>query len=170
MKTAAAFLAIVALVAVSALAARQAPPAASQPERVRNDSKLIQFRAIDIFIDSKSRPLAAYQLEFKPIKGDVKIVGIEGGEHEKFSSPPYYDPQAMQQERVIIAAFSTAPLSSLPTGRTRIATIHVQIVGDSEPEFVVAPSVLATSQGKAIEADVEVKARENSPLNRDTES
>ena len=161
MKTLAVFLAIVVLIAVSALAARQAPPVASQSEQVRNDSKLIQFRAIDIFIDSKSRPLAAYQLEFKPIKGDVKIVGIEGGEHEKFSSPPYYDPQAMQQERVIIAAFSTAPLSSLPTGRTRIATVHVQVVGDVEPVFAVAPTVLATTQGAAIEAGVDVKPREN---------
>jgi hypothetical protein len=101
------------------------------------------------------------------VQGDVKIVGIEGGEHEKFKSPPYYDPQAMQQERVIIAAFSTSDAATLPRNRTRIATIHVQIAGNADPEFNVAPVVLATTQGKKIDATVETKLRENSSSKQD---
>lgn len=129
-----------------------------------------RFCAVDIFIDSGTSPLSAYQLEFSADDHSAKIAGIEGGEHDKFKTPPYYDPQAMQQERVIIAAFSTAPPTSLPTSRTRIATIHVQVTGNVEPEFVVAPSVLATTQGKRIDAQVEAKPRENSSSNQDDQS
>jgi hypothetical protein len=94
----------------------------------------IRFRAVDIFVDSKDKPLAAYQLEFSVTGADAKIVGIEGGEHAAFSTPPFYDPKAMQQERVIIAAFSTNAVSRLPQGRTRVATIHLQTRATSEPE------------------------------------
>ncbi|MCI0363933.1 MAG: hypothetical protein L0Y44_14875 [Phycisphaerales bacterium] len=117
----------------------------------------IKFDAVEIWIDSKDQPLAAYQLEFKAVAGDVKIVGIEGGEHSEFASPPYYDPRAMQQERVIIASFSTARVEALPSGRTRLATIHVQTSGDKEPEYEVKPAVLATIDGKPIEARIELK-------------
>ena len=51
--------------------------------------------------------LAAYQIEFSVTNILTKIVGIEGGQHPAFREPPFYDPKAMQQERVIIAAFST---------------------------------------------------------------
>src|SRR6267142_3694254 len=66
-----------------------------------------RFRAVDIFIDPKGAPLAAWQIEFAATNGVAKIVGIEGGEAEPFRNPPFYDPKAMQGERVIIAAFST---------------------------------------------------------------
>jgi hypothetical protein len=42
-----------------------------------------RFRAVDIFVDSTNKPLAAYQLEFTASAG-AKIVGIEGGEHAAF--------------------------------------------------------------------------------------
>lgn len=171
MKRLAAAFTVIVLAVLSALAGMQSPTTKDQqPRDGRNADKLIQFRAVDIFIDSKDQPLAAYQLEFKASKGEVKIVGIEGGEHERFRNPPYYDPQAMQQERVIIAAFNTAPAPALPTGRTRIATIHVQLVGNVEPEFVVAPSVVATTQRAKIEAKVEVKMRETSSSKQDDQS
>jgi hypothetical protein len=171
MKRLAAAFTVIVLAGVSALAAMQSSDAKDQQSRDgRNADKLIQFRAVDIFIDSKDQPLAAYQLEFKASKGDVKIVGIEGGEHERFRKPPYYDPQAMQHERVIIAAFNTAPELALPTGRTRIATIHLQVSGDIEPEYVVKPSVLAATHGKKIQAEVEVKMRESSSSKQDAES
>src|SRR5690349_2445231 len=68
-----------------------------------------RFRAIDIFVDSGSNPLAAYQLEFLATNGVAKITGIEGGENSAFKNPPHYDPKAMQHDRVVIAAFSTEP-------------------------------------------------------------
>src|SRR5438067_1034311 len=74
-----------ALVAVALLArpshAQQAPAAATTGATVR-------FRAVDIFVDSKATPLAAYQLEFVADAQRVKLVGIEGGEHAAFREPP----------------------------------------------------------------------------------
>src|SRR5438552_2611435 len=66
-----------------------------------------RFGAMDIFIDSGSTPLAAYQIEIAATNGLAKIVGIEGGEHPAFQQPPFYDPKAMQHDRVILAGFST---------------------------------------------------------------
>ena len=113
----------------------------------------IRFDAIDLYIDTGDDPLAAYQLDLSAAVGDVKIVGLEGGEHPAFSAPPYYDPAAMQGDRVIIADFSTAAAHTLPTGKTRIATIHVQIIGDIEPKYSVELQVSATSDGKGIPAE-----------------
>ena len=111
------------------------------------------FKPIEIWIDSHDQPLAAYQLEFKAVAGAVKIVGIEGGEPAAFRDPPYYDPAAMQQERVIIGAFSTAAAANLPVGKMRIATIHVQVTGDSRPEFSISLTACATVDGKVIAAE-----------------
>ena len=58
----------------------------------------------------------------------------------------------MQSERVIIADFSTAAANDLPSGRGRIATIHVQITGDEAPQFEVILKTAATVEGKQIDA------------------
>ncbi len=118
-----------------------------------------RFCAMEIFLDSKSTPLAAYQLEFAVTNTAAKIVGIEGGEHPAFREPPFYDPKAMQQERVIIAAFSTAPVTQLPTGKTRVATIHLQVA----PNVVLKPELrveaTADADGKRIVAQATVQER-----------
>jgi len=120
----------------------------------------IRFAAIDVMIDTADAPLAVYQLEIAAKKGDVKIVGIEGSEHEAFRDPPHYDPLAIQRERVILGAFNTAGAEKLPRGKVRIATIHLQVTGDVEPEFDVKSSVIATVDGEAIAgAKVTIKTR-----------
>jgi hypothetical protein len=110
----------------------------------------IHFAAFDIFVDSKNVPLAAYQLEFSGPAKDVRITGIEGGEHEAFNTPPFYDPKAIQQERVILAAFNSAPTAKLPTGKTRVATIHLQFTGSQPPDFALKLHTAADSEGKSI--------------------
>ena len=50
-----------------------------------------RFSAVDIYVDSKSAPLAAYQIEFSATNGIARIVGIEGGDSEAFHEPPFYD-------------------------------------------------------------------------------
>jgi len=127
-------------------------------QQAANDSS-VRFRAVDIFLDSKDSPLAAYQLEFSVTNGAAKIVGIEGGEHPAFAGPPFYDPKAMQHERVIIAAFSTNAMSDLPKGKARVATIHIQISGVAEPEFKLRLQVAADSNGNKIPAEATVKER-----------
>ncbi len=111
---------------------------------------VVRFQAVHVLVDTGEKPLAAYQLDLRAATGNVRIVGIEGGEHPAFADPPYYDPAAIQGDRVIIGAFSTAPTGSLPTGRTRIATIHVQVTGDRQPEYKAELNVAATADGGAI--------------------
>lgn len=109
------------------------------------------FRYLDVFIDPHGQPLAAYQFELRPPKG-VQLVGIEGGEHKAFASPPYYDPKALGDgERIVIAAFDTG--AELPAGKTRVARLSVR-VGDGQqakPDYQVTLQVAASSDAKPIE-------------------
>jgi len=114
----------------------------------------VRFEAIDIYVDSRDEPLAAYQFEFSDRTDSTKIVGIEGGEHPAFKEPPYYDPKALSKGRIIIAAFNTGP--DLPKGKTRVARLHVQIAGDQEPEYAVELTVAASLKGKRIPASVSI--------------
>jgi hypothetical protein len=112
----------------------------------------VRFRAVDIFVDSGNTPLAAYQLEVSVTNVLAKIVGIEGGAHPAFREPPFYDPKAMQHDRVILAAFSTNSPDKLPTGKTRVATIHLEIVGRGEPKFQLHLQAAADANGNKISA------------------
>jgi len=102
------------------------------------------FENVDITIDTQV-PLAAYQLEVRPVTTagiTARIVGIEGGDTAPFIDPPYYDPAALAGDRVILAAYSTA--EQLPKGRFRIARVHVQVTIDApepKPGDDAAPKV-----------------------------
>ena len=113
----------------------------------------VRFAPLHVYLDSGSNVLAAFQFELKATAGQVKIVGVEGGSHEAFSkTPPYYDPAALANDRIIIAAFSTQP--DLPKGRTRIATLHLQILGDAQPQYELKLVVAADPDGKEIPARI----------------
>jgi len=112
----------------------------------------VRFAPLHIFLDSGSRPLAAFQFELKATAGQIKIVGVEGGQHKAFKEAPYYDPAALANDRIIIAAFNTG--RELPKGRTRIATIHLQIIGDAEPDYELKLTVTADANAKEIPAEI----------------
>ena len=112
----------------------------------------VRFAPLHIYLDSGNRSLAAYQFELKATTGQIEIVGVEGGEHKAFSEAPYYDPAALMQDRIIIAAFNTG--QDLPTGRTRIATIHLQITGEAEPQYELKLAVAGDADGKEIPAEI----------------
>jgi hypothetical protein len=113
----------------------------------------VRFAPLHIFLDSGSRPLAAFQFELKAAAGQIKIVGVEGGQHAAFKEAPYYDKAALyKSNRIIIAAFNTG--SELPKGRTRIATIHLQIIGDAEPDYELKLTVAADADAKEIPAKI----------------
>ena len=114
----------------------------------------VRFEAIDVFVDSGNQPLAAYQVELASKTPGVEIVGIEGGEHAAFADPPYYDPRAMNNNRVIIAAFTTG--DNLPAGRCRVARIHVQLQGPGVKEYETKLSVSATTDGKRVPAELSI--------------
>jgi len=119
----------------------------------------VTFRAVDLFVDSVNQPLAAYQLSFACTTADAKIVGIEGGEHSAFAEPPYYDPKAMQDNRVVIAAFNTANPGQLPRGRMRIATIHLQTSAGVARQYELKVEAAATPTGETITVRAEAVER-----------
>lgn len=112
----------------------------------------VRFAPLNIFLDSGNQGLAAFQFELKAVTGQIKIVGVEGGEHGVFKKPPYYDPAALANDRIIIAAFSTS--HDLPTGLSQIATIHLQIIGDTQPEYELDLIVAANADGENIPAEL----------------
>jgi hypothetical protein len=118
-----------------------------------------RFQAVEIFADSRTAALAAYQLEFTITSGNAKIAGIEGGEHPAFAEAPFYDPKAIQHERVIVAAFSTLSADKLPTGKTRVATIHLQITGSDELKFETKLTAAADHSGKKIPVTISATAK-----------
>ena len=119
----------------------------------------VQFRAVDGFVDAGAQPLAAYQLEVLATTGRVKIVGIEGGEPAAFREPPYHDPKAIQRERVILAAFSTRQPGQLPSGRFRVATLHVQVEGGGAPRFAGRLQTAADADGRPIRVQLNLVER-----------
>ena len=119
----------------------------------------VRFETVDVFVDAADKALAAYQLEFFAVSGDVKIAGIEGGATPSFATPPYYDPKAMQQERVILAAFTTEDAATVPVGKTRVATIHLQTIGSDTPKFQVRLDAAADAAGETIAAKATFQER-----------
>jgi len=145
------------LTLLTLLFARPATLCAQQPAGEEDRSR---FSAVDIYVDSKNAPLAAYQIEFFATNGIAKIVGIEGGD-SVFREPPFYDTKAIQHDRVIIAAFNTASADKLPASKIRIATIHLQIVGDRPPQFQLKLQVAANPDGNKISADATFEERKS---------
>jgi hypothetical protein len=125
-------------------------PAEIAPAQLAVDSRpdTVRFEAVDVFVDSGDKPLAAYQFELKAKSGEVLLAGLEGGEHAAFKAAPYYDTTALLQNKVIVAAFSTAP--DLPHGRTRVARLMVQVSGPVEPAYDATLSVAGSTDGKPI--------------------
>jgi hypothetical protein len=144
------------LVTLSIVAPLLAGAAARTPEKPAQGR--VRFAPVHVYLDSGDKPLAAYQFELQARTGRIKIVGIEGGEHPAFREAPYYDPAALMNDRIIIAAFNTG--SDLPHGRTRIATIHLQILGDAEPQYELKLMAVADDNGQEIPAELNLKAGE----------
>lgn len=123
----------------------------AQPAATTTSSGL-RFQGVDVTIDPKGQPLAAYQVEFVADASRVKLVGVEGGDHAAYREPPYYDPAALNRNRVIVAAFSTS--ADLPKAATRVARLHVQVSGDGQPQWTAKLIVASSDKSDSIPADV----------------
>lgn len=117
----------------------------------------VRFEAVHVFLDCGNDKLAAYQLSLRGTTGAVKIVGIEGGEPVAFRQPPFYDPKAIQQERVILAAFSLKADAALPTGRIRVATVHLQVTGDAPLQFETQLQAAGRHDGHPISPTISIE-------------
>jgi len=132
------------------------PP--GRPASTEEGDTSVRFAPMHIYLDSGNTPLAAYQFELKADPDRVQIVGVEGGEHPAFKEAPYYDPAALANNRIIIAAFNTG--TDLPTGRTRIATIHLQITGAAEPGYELILNAAGDPEGNTIDAELSLQRGE----------
>lgn len=137
------------------------PPHSDRPSTILPVSLSSRFLAIDIFVDSGTAPLAAYQIDFTasmPGQDDlsgtaIKIVGVEGGEPACFRDAPYYDPRAMQGERVILGALSTLPTDQLPRGKVRVARVHIMApAGTTDPNCTLTLTTAANADAEKINA------------------
>lgn len=117
-----------------------------------------RFAFVDAYIDSGNVPLAAYQFELSASGPGVTLVGVEGGDAPAFAEPPYYDPQANLQNRIIIAAYNTG--SDLPRGRSRVARIMVRLSGASHANWSAKLDVAASSDAKPVSAQIQVSEGE----------
>lgn len=118
----------------------------------------IEFRSVDIFLDS-NEPVAAWQFRLSDKNSMMKIVGVENGESEVFPDAPYYDRDAVAEgsaDRIIVADYSLADEHQLPTGRVRIATLHIMLSGPGKPEFDLQLVTATTWNGDVIDAVISV--------------
>jgi hypothetical protein len=98
--------------------------------------KPVTFDATDVWIDSGTESLAAYQVEIRYDATVAGIVGVEGGETAAFNSAPFYDPAGMEGGHIIVAAF-TADDANAPTGRVRVARIHWRTEGNQSTAVTI---------------------------------
>ena len=125
----------------------------SDPQRYQTTPPQKTFIPLHIHIDSGDAPLAAFQFELTASTETVYITGVENGSHPAFAAtPPYYDPAALQNNRIIIANFSTT--NNLPTGATRVATIHLMIEGPQTPQYHLTLITAADKNGDQINARI----------------
>jgi len=128
----------------------QAPTSAAQ------DKDNIRFAAVAIYLDSPE-PVAAWQFELNERNGLMKVVGVENGESAAFAGTPYYDRESVQlgtADRIIVADFSLAEEDLLPSGRTRITTLHLMLTGAEDPAFVLNLVTATRHDGQVIDASI----------------
>ena len=116
----------------------------------------VQFQSLDIIIDSPE-PLAAWQFELTDRNGSMLIVGVENGDSAAFANAPYFDLDAVQSgraDRIIVADFNAQPSAALPTGATRIATVHVRLDAFSDPDYELRLVAAGNAAGEPIDAAI----------------
>jgi hypothetical protein len=128
--------------------------AAAEPTAPAGTSR---FTAVDLFIDPKGQPLAAYQLEFAAETGRVSLVGVEAGETGPYANrPPYYDPAALAGHRIILGDYTLDPAA--PKTKTRVARLMLELRGDTSPQYVTKLITAANPDGKPIPAEITLGA------------
>jgi len=119
---------------------------------IRKPIQRSKFRFLDILIDSSDKPLTSYQFELKCDPDKCKIVGISNGDDKLFNKAPYYDSDAMNAGRIIIASLITD--NNPPKGIINIARIHIQEEADEKFEYLVDLIAASTVKGKKITAKI----------------
>lgn len=111
-----------------------------------------RFMPVEVFLNSPE-PVAAWQFELKDRNASMKIVGVENGGSDVFQRAPYYDREAVtrgEAHRIVVADYSLADERELPSGRVRVATLHLMLDGDADFELSLVTA--NTADGRPIEA------------------
>ena len=131
---------------------------AALPAPVRSDDAAVRFAALDIYLEA-SEPFAAWQFELSEGTGQMLVVGVENGESAAFEDAPYYDLEAISAgvaERIIVADFTIKPAAELPSGRVRIATVHVRLNGPADPDYALRLIAAGNAAGEPIQASIDL--------------
>ena len=110
-----------------------------------------RFMPVEVFLTSPE-PVAAWQFELKDRNASMKVVGVENGGSDVFQRAPYYDREAVTRgdaHRIVVADYSLAEESGLPSGRVRVATLHLML--DGEADFELNLVTATTADGRPIE-------------------
>lgn len=130
--------------------------AAAEPAAPAAPSAPSRFTAVDVFIDPRGQPLAAYQLEFTAETGRISLVGVEAGESGPYAKrPPYYDAAALAGHRIILGDYTLD--SAAPKTKTRVARLMLEVRGDPVPQYVTKLMTAADANGKPIAAEISLK-------------
>ncbi len=102
-------------------------------------STSVRFVTADVIVQSP-RPLAAWRVELKSAGGNTQVVGVEGGaQKEAYRDPPYYDPAALANSRIILGSFSTE--KEPPQGDVHVARVHLRLTGDCNLSAITIEAV-----------------------------
>ena len=134
-----------------------AQPALDAPAPAAASAELaaVRFAAIDVYLETEE-PLAAWQFELDERAGAMAVVGIENGDSAAFAGTPYYDRAAVDSglaDRIIVADYSLGESDVLPSGRTRVATVHVRLDANANPDFDLRLIAAGNAEGRPIAAE-----------------
>jgi hypothetical protein len=138
---------IVPILLLLVLAGAEAPIAPPPPQQPASP-----FTTIDVYIDPRGTPMAAYQFELRATDGLVSFVGVEKGDIPGFQDPPYYDAASTDKTRIVVGAFNVG--GNLPNRKSRMVRLHVHVEGDVKPKYTVKLMTAGDADGKPIPADV----------------
>jgi hypothetical protein len=119
------------------------------------------FTTVDVFVDSDT-PVAAWQVELTERRGAMQIVGIERGDDATFRDPPFYDRVATMRgatERIVLASYSLSDAAQLPSGKVRIARVHVRATGAAQPDYEARLIAAGTADGRSIDAQLSLETQ-----------
>lgn len=128
------------------------------------DEHELRFAAIDVYLDS-AEPVAAWQFELGDSAGVMKIVGVERGDSPAYARVPYYDREAVrlgEADRIIVADYSLADVVELPSGRVRVATVHLMLNSDDDADFNLFLVTATTYDGVVTDARISLDVRTGS--------
>ena len=124
------------------------------PQSVETNAR---FTVLEIYLET-AEPLAAWQFELRESSGRMRVVGVENGESAAFGEAPFYDLAAVSEgaaDRIIVADYSMRPAGALPAGRSRVATIHIQLEGSADPDYVLNLMAAGGANGEPIQASID---------------